>query len=157
MVGTLAAGETVSYELPLFVGNTVADGTELTLAADFLQDGNGIFEPTDVVASTSQSATVYSAPLLELQVDEDRDPVAPGEVFTYRLTYGNRTAVDLANVELRLPLPAGVTLVSASDGGTQIGSDGAVADRAQRYSGGGGAAVRRCGAWLGGGRALGDD
>jgi uncharacterized repeat protein (TIGR01451 family) len=120
VLGTLPAGETVTVELPIFISNGSSDPS---------QDGRLLALQTDVQADGSiqtrvrKSLRIQGDPLLELQVDEDRDPVAPGEVFTYRLTYANRTAVDLAGVELRLPLPPNVTLVSASDGGTQIGNE----------------------------------
>jgi uncharacterized repeat protein (TIGR01451 family) len=65
-----------------------------------------------------------TSPILTLGMMEDQDPVEPGKDITYILTYGNRGNVDASGVNLRAPLPAGTTLVTASDGGAII--DGAV-------------------------------
>ena len=78
-----------------------------------------------VTSSTGPSATdtetivIDATPLVRVQVEEDQDPVQPGGRLNYRLIFANRTTVNATGVELRMRLPAGVTFVSASNGGTE--------------------------------------
>ena len=60
---------------------------------------------------------------MELEVDAEREPVAPGETLRYELSFGNQSGTATTDTELRFPLPAGTSLVEASDGGTLVGSD----------------------------------
>jgi hypothetical protein len=49
--------------------------------------------------------------------------VGSDDKFVYTLSYTNRSAGSVSSVELRLPLPAGVTFASASNGGFLSGDD----------------------------------
>ena len=60
---------------------------------------------------------------MELEVDTDREPVAPGEMLRYELSFGNQSDTATTDTELRFPLPAGTSLVEASDGGTLVGNE----------------------------------
>jgi len=113
-VGTLASGNGVTVSMPPAVAGGAgapADGTEIRFQVQARAAGSQ-------VASTARTVVVDSERLLDLTVAEDADPVAAGELLTYRLSFGNRTATTLAQgVMLSLPLPLGVDFVSASDGG----------------------------------------
>ncbi len=76
--------------------------------------------------TTARSALhVETAPIWELAVDEDRDPVGATDVYIYRLTARHRpTDAAPADGLLSIALPSGVTMVSASDGGMLM--DGSV-------------------------------
>ncbi|MEO8602099.1 MAG: hypothetical protein ABI629_05940 [bacterium] len=71
------------------------------------------------IAAARSAVHVETAPIWDLAVDEDRDPVGAADLLTYVLTARHRPS-DAAPVDalLALQLPAGVTLVSASDDGT---------------------------------------
>ena len=61
---------------------------------------------------------------LDLAVDADREPVAPGGELRYELSFGNQSSTARTDTELRFPLPAGTSLVEASGNGTQVGERG---------------------------------
>jgi uncharacterized repeat protein (TIGR01451 family) len=101
--------------VPLVVTAGTADGTVITLPVEVLVDGVQVL-------STSASVTVGTANALSLALDGDQDMVAPDDTLTYTLTYANRdTAASVTGMALSLPLPEGVTFVSASGGGTLVG------------------------------------
>jgi hypothetical protein len=114
-VGRLAAGNGVTLSmLPAVATGAGAppDGTQISFVATARSNGN-------VLATEMRNVTVESQRLLDLAVDDDTDPVAPGQALTYRLSFGNGTGSTLAQgTTLRLRLPGGVDFVSASDGGT---------------------------------------
>jgi hypothetical protein len=69
-----------------------------------------------------RSVHVDPAPMWDLAVDEDRDPVGPSELLNYRVHFRHRPAAAPAgNAVLTFQLPEGVTLEDASDGGTPNG------------------------------------
>jgi len=75
-----------------------------------------------IQASARRAVHVDAAPMWDLAVDEDRDPVGPSETLTYRIHYRHRpTAPAAGNAVLTFQLPAGVTLEDASDDGMLIG------------------------------------
>ena len=41
----------------------------------------------------------------------------------YELSFGNQSDTATTDTELRFPLPAGTSLVEASDGGSQVGNE----------------------------------
>ena len=117
-LGTLAPGAGVSVSMPPLIasgGNAPADGTLISFDAEVI--ANAVQE-----AAASAAVEVQSAPVLDLALDEDVDPVAPGGLVTYTLTYGNRSAVSVSGAQLSFPLPAGSMLVS-STGGTLVGNE----------------------------------
>lgn len=70
------------------------------------------------------SIIVDQASDLTLSMIADKDLVAPGELLTYTLRYGNRTLNNVSNNQLMFPIPEGTELISISPDGTQ--SDGVV-------------------------------
>ena len=113
-LGTLAAGQGTTLSLPMQVTTGTADGTAIPLAVELLSGGAQ-------VAIESASVTVDADNALSLAVDEDKDTVVPGGTLAYTLSYGNRGATSLSGTTMSLPLPAGVTFVSATGGGTLVG------------------------------------
>ena len=117
-IGTLAAGTGITLSVPAQVLPNTVDGTVIALEAE-VTDNTGAF------VDGGTSFAVDSARGLELALEEDRDPVTPGGLLTYHLTYGLlENGPGAASVTLSLPLPAGTSFVSASDGGAE--SDGVV-------------------------------
>jgi uncharacterized repeat protein (TIGR01451 family) len=60
---------------------------------------------------------------LALAAHADQEPVAPGSVLGYELTYGHIGTVASSNTILRFPIPTGTTFISGTDGGTLIGNE----------------------------------
>jgi len=58
---------------------------------------------------------------LRLSLVPDPGPATAGQPLAYTLTFGNVGTTSPANVVLRMPLPQGTTLASASGGATQSG------------------------------------
>jgi uncharacterized repeat protein (TIGR01451 family) len=108
------AGRSVSF--PAIVANSAPNGAVIPFEVL-------LSESTGRVRRLRRSALVQSRGL-DLSLDEDRDPVGPGDALTYTMTFGNRGATLATNTELTLPLPAGATFVNASDGG--VVADGVV-------------------------------
>lgn len=113
-LGTVAAGQGTTLSLPMTVTAGTADGTTIPLAVELLSGGAQ-------VAIESASVTVDADNALSIAVDDDRDSVAPGGTLAYTLTYGNRSTASLTGTTMSLPLPAGVTFVSATGGGVLVG------------------------------------
>ena len=106
--------------MTIVVASTTTDGTVI----DFL--GHLKQSAVEVTTATA-SAVVQSDTVLNLVVDADADPVAPGDTLTYTLTYGNRTTGSSAlGSDLVMPLPAGTSFVSATGGGVYDSGAGTV-------------------------------
>lgn len=114
-LGLLAPGQARRVTLAASVANGAADGTVLTFPATLFVNGAQVLV-------RSQAVTVDSNAALSLAVDADPDGVAPGGRLTYTLTYGNRSAASVTGTTLALPLPAGVSFVSASGSGALSGN-----------------------------------
>jgi uncharacterized repeat protein (TIGR01451 family) len=103
--GTLLAGQSITVSLH----PTVAAAASGAIAF------NATLSPA---GAGSASVSVDAARTLQVGVHEERDPVAAGDAITYTLYFGNASTTNTApNAALALPLPAGTTFVSASDGG----------------------------------------
>ncbi len=126
--GSCSAGEFLVWNLPPlgpgasltvgfddFASSFAADGTMIPFQIELL-DG-GVTAATKTVITEVQE----DAPL-ELRIDPLSDPVAPGDVLTYEVVYANSGASSAEDAELELPLPAGVQFLSATGGGTLVGS-----------------------------------
>jgi uncharacterized repeat protein (TIGR01451 family) len=109
-IGTLAAGASFTVSMPAQLSNGFASGRLIAYEAEARADGVPM-------ALARHTVSVDADNLLTLAVDADQDSVAPGELLTYRLTYGHRGTVSITGASLSFPLPEGVNLV-ASSGGT---------------------------------------
>jgi uncharacterized membrane protein affecting hemolysin expression len=116
-MGYVAAGATqvVSLDFKVLSGTQAPpDGSLITLVVGDATTGG-------LVSST---ATVRSIPAV-LELSTAQSPVTSGGSFSYTLAYHNGTTSALASAQLSLPLPVGVSFVSATVGGV-LGSDGVV-------------------------------
>jgi uncharacterized repeat protein (TIGR01451 family) len=115
-IGTLAPGESRSTLYRVRASGSAPNGGVARSMAMARATGS-------VQRTFAQSWAVDPTPQLRLHLDPDPSPAEAGEPFTYTLTFGNvgSTATD---VVLRLPVPDGTTVISASTGGAV--ADGAV-------------------------------
>ena len=112
-VGTLAGGQSATVTLPPIVA-AVADGMTITFSPSAV-------DSDQIAIAAVASTTVDSSRSLRVAIDEVTQPVVAGGTLGYRLHYANTSASSSAtNATLRLPLPAGTTFSSASDGGGLI-------------------------------------
>jgi uncharacterized repeat protein (TIGR01451 family) len=114
-IGTLNPGEGTTVSMPMVVSAGTPDGTIITVSAELIAGSTQ-------AALASGSVTVEAAGALSLVLEESRNAAAPGAPLMYTLTYGNRSAASLTGTTLSLPLPTGVTFVSASGGGALVGN-----------------------------------
>ena len=115
-LGTIPAGTGITVSLPPTVDGTAAAGTVIPFATR-------VTDSTAVVTSTTENVEVANVRTLQLAVVEAvYDPVVPGGELTYVLTYGHSALSAVAlNTVLELPVPTGLSFVSASDGGSLVG------------------------------------
>ena len=108
--GTLAAGQSITYQWRVDVVDTslVADGATITL--DLFDLARGI--------SVSRSVVVRDVPALGLNLSTEQALVAPGSNFTYTLVASNLSGGNLDGAVLSAAIPSGATFVSADRGGT---------------------------------------
>jgi uncharacterized repeat protein (TIGR01451 family) len=102
--------------LPIPVTNGSSSGTFVPL--------EGVATADDVSPAAASHTVVIDNNPLTLTLAEDQDPVAPGGTLTYTLSYQNLTGGNITGTALSLPLPPGVSFVSASTSGALI--DGVV-------------------------------
>jgi uncharacterized repeat protein (TIGR01451 family) len=93
----------------------LADGTSITNRVEVIYAG----VPSPVQAE--RAGVVERTPPMTLEIIANRDPVVPGEPYSYTLTYGNRDTAPEAGIVLKMALPSGVSFVRASDGGALLG------------------------------------
>lgn len=112
-LGTLAAGtsQTVSIQSTL-VPSAAGNGSLIT--GQFALRATGV-HPIHLYPTVP----VNGAAAADLEFGVDFDPVVAGQSLTYNLDVGQIGAASLANTQLTASLPAGVTVTSISDGGTE--------------------------------------
>ena len=112
-LGTLAAGESRTITVNAIV-DSVLSGNLIVAPVRVTATGlNDVIDLRKVVA-------LYNTPSADLALSASVDPVVPDQTFTYQLDFGNTSAGSLSNTELRAFLPAGVSVVSISDGGVEV-------------------------------------
>ncbi len=104
---SLLPGESLSRTFTAVVDSTAPppDGTAITSTAS-----------TSLGLSVDGSVIVRSAPGLNATLDATPGSVSPGSEYRYTLSYGNAGASTI-NTNLSFSLPAGASIVSASDSG----------------------------------------
>ncbi len=108
-LGTLGPGGGRTVTLPPVVGpaNTTPDGTLIPLRARVSSDfSRTVWERRSLLVDQDRP--------LNLRVDVDRNPVAPGDLVKYHFTFTNRGASGVDQARLSFPLPAGTRLVAAN-------------------------------------------
>ena len=112
-IGTLEAGGSRTLVIQGNVAPTAPAGTLLTMTA--LVEADGL---TDTIV-LRDTARVSSQAVSELSLGATPEPVLPGGEVTVEVDAGNVGATALGNAEVRLRIPAGATVTSISDGGTE--------------------------------------
>ena len=124
-----ASGETASWDIGSLGPRTGKTVTIFPTPASGLTDADIV---PFVARATSDSTgdrwerrayRIESGRSLELEVQVNQEPVIPDEVLTYELTFGNSSGTATTDTELRFPMPAGTTFVSADGGVTPQGND----------------------------------
>ncbi|WP_167854876.1 COG1361 S-layer family protein [Mangrovimicrobium sediminis] len=112
--GNFPAGALGSVTVTVEVDSPLANGTRLSPLAGIAATGGHL----DLASTTT---VVDSAPLLSLSKRASRTQVQPGDSLVYTLAFDNSGTDAAGDVVLRDFLPAGVSFVSASAGGTESG------------------------------------
>ena len=106
-LGTIGPGGGRTVTLPPVVGQDTTDGTLIPLRARVSSDfSRTVWERRSVLVDQDRP--------LNLRVDVDRNPVAPGDLVKYHFTFTNRGASGIDQARLSFPLPAGTRLVAAN-------------------------------------------
>jgi len=114
-LGTLAAGATGQRVVTMKVDDLGSDDPLVRLARTTLAAGSA-------AASGSLVTLVEPEAPLALEMSIDFDPAAPNQLVTYHLKVTNDGSDDSVQVELRMPVPSGVSGCGMlSDGGTLPG------------------------------------
>jgi hypothetical protein len=115
-LGTIPAGTGVTLSMPPKVAAATLPGTVIEFAASVTDSAGG-------TAGANETVEVVNSRVLQLGLSETtQEPVQPGGDLTYQLSFGHTASSAVAtNAVLSLPVPAGTTFVSASDGGILVG------------------------------------
>lgn len=111
-IGSLAPGS--SATISIVADAVAANGSIATLT--------GVMSDSLSNSSTATASTVIDLiPALQLGIVGTPEPVQPGNLITYTMTYGNTGTLDATGTVLSTVLPSGTSFVSASpapDSGT---------------------------------------
>jgi len=110
-LGTLAAGTTRTISVNTQVLQTVGDGD--VISTSFKLTATGL-NP----ATFPKTIQISGKPSAQLATGTATSPVLPGQHVTLDLDAGQLGTVPLSGVGLRATVPAGLTVVSATGGGT---------------------------------------
>ncbi len=119
--GIIPAGSSVSVRMPPKVGASVEQGKPLRLHAIAYVDFAGATAGRN--ASISRTVVVDGGTPFDLALTDGNDPVPAAQMFDYTIDFGRVAASEASDAKLRLELPTGVFLISASDGGEGVGDD----------------------------------
>ncbi len=115
-LGDLEPGDSVSIDINGTIGAAVTAGTSIQTSVRVTANGTG--NSVDLVRTAS---VVASQPVF-FSLTPSKDPVTPGESFSYELDLGNASNATVSGAALSLTLPAGLTVNSISNSGTQSGN-----------------------------------
>ncbi len=118
-VGDLAAGSSATLTAVLTVTAAAAPGTDVICDTATLTAVDEPQSPTGNDTDTECTSIAVAADLAITKVD-DADPPPAGENLTYTITVENFGPSDATNVVVTDPLPAGVTYVSDTCGGSNV-------------------------------------
>ena len=111
LLGDIPAGASRNVVFPGIVNASITDGELINFYARVVDDQGVEARANDVMRQ--QDDTLY-----DVSLTENSDPASPGDTLQYQVSFGYRAdAAATNNSRMRLALPDGVTLVSASDGG----------------------------------------
>ncbi|GBC93343.1 hypothetical protein HRbin15_01833 [bacterium HR15] len=83
-------------------------------------DGQVLPANTRLDIPPKTGVVLYAAPELRLSISTDRQSALPGELVTVSVECRNTGLETASNVEIQVPLPDGLTVVSTSGGGTVV-------------------------------------
>jgi uncharacterized repeat protein (TIGR01451 family) len=112
-IGSLPPGRSTTLTFP--VG--VPTGQGAAPAGAIISFDAEVKSNTDERAQTRRSVLLRPSRAAELEIDSLPQTVAAGAEIRHRLSFGNRGLATLTGAMLELPLPAGTSFESASDGG----------------------------------------
>ena len=115
-LGVLPANGSKAVSLAVQVAAGAAAGTMITFQLNLTENGGA-------AGSASNTVEVIASRALEVTIDPSPDPVAPGGQLVYELAFTNKGAAVASGAELRMPVPAGTTFVSATGGGVLSAGD----------------------------------
>ena len=111
---TLAAGESRTITVNTLVAASVLSGN--LISTPVRVTATGLYDTINLL----NTVAVFNSPSVDLALSASTDPVVANETFTYNLDFGNTSAESLTTVVLQATLPAGVSVDSISNGGTEI-------------------------------------
>jgi uncharacterized repeat protein (TIGR01451 family) len=114
-LGTLASGAGTTVTI---VATVTAPGTVSNTAS--VDGAEPDPDPSD--DTSTDDVTVAASADLSIDKTASPNPVVAGNTLTYTLTVSNAGPSDATGVVVTDPLPSGTTFVSASNGGTLVGS-----------------------------------
>jgi len=121
-IGNLAAGTSGSATFAVRVNASLPAGaTQVANTASIGDDGSNGAEGNVTDNTAGDSTPLIAAPDLEVTKDDGESFVLPGQTLTYTLRVRNVGNRGATGVEVSDVLPAGVTFVSADDGGVESG------------------------------------
>ena len=123
-IGRLAAGETVTIEVPVSADEPQDINDRATVSSDTPDPDFDNNEATD-------SVSVIGLADLSLSKSDSPDPVVAGEGLTYELTVQNNGPSTAINVLIEDQVPAGVTIDSVSASGAGSCNAGVAGDASQ--------------------------
>jgi uncharacterized repeat protein (TIGR01451 family) len=115
----LPIGASVTYTVNATIAPSATGTLSNTATATV---GGGITDPNPANNSATDSTTLTPQADLSITLTDSPDPVTAGTNLTYVATATNGGASDATDVVISLPLPANTTLVSATAGGTCVGT-----------------------------------
>jgi uncharacterized repeat protein (TIGR01451 family) len=113
-LGTLPAGQGRTIVVPFSASSSLSDGA-------IRQFRVRVDASSGTRVGASQVVVIDSTPVLALAVEEDRDPIAAGELISYKVVIGNPTSIAAPNVTMKASLPLGTVFESANGAGSHSG------------------------------------
>ena len=126
--GTLAAGASTTYTVTVRVNDATLAGTltntaSITAATFDPNTANNSNSENTVVRASADLSVIKSDNAASVTAGQDADPVVyAGSTYTYTIRAANAGNDAAANVVVTDTLPAGVTFLSATGGGTASGN-----------------------------------
>ena len=117
-LGTVPAGSSVVLTMTPSIATTTLPGTSIVFAAE-------VADTSGNTASTADTVTVVQGRVLQLAFQPlTPQPVAPGGELTYQASFGHTASSSVATqAVLSLPIPAGMSVLAATDGGFVAGGN----------------------------------
>src|SRR5262249_38316761 len=113
--GTLATGDTASFQLTLAIAATSTGSLANTAS---VSPPSGVLDPIAGNDSSTDTDTLTPQADLSIAKTDGKTSAVPGTNNTYTITVTNNGPSTVTGASVSDPLPAGVTFVSATNGAT---------------------------------------